>query len=70
MSFPHYAADCGGYHDLVAEDRLDELHRRQIDPADEVLVLNVGGYIGMSTRGEIDYAERLGKPIRYLESVG
>jgi hypothetical protein len=49
---------------------LDELHKRKIDLADEVLVLNVGGYIGTSTRGEIDYAERLGKPIRYLESVG
>lgn len=46
---------------------LDELHKRKIDMADEVLVLNVGGYIGDSTRGEIAYAELLGKPIRYLE---
>lgn len=49
--------------------RLDELHKRKIDLADEVLVLNVGGYIGESTRSEIEYAEQLGKPIRYLEPM-
>ncbi len=47
---------------------LDELHKRKIDLADEVLVLNVGGYIGDSTRSEIAYAEAHGKPIRWLES--
>lgn len=47
--------------------RLDELHKRKIDLADEVLVLNVGGYIGDSTRSEIEYAIRHGKHIRYLE---
>lgn len=46
---------------------LDELHKRKIDLADEVLVLNVGGYIGDSTRSEIEYAQALGMPIRYLE---
>lgn len=46
---------------------LDELHKRKIDLCDEVLVLNVGGYIGDSTRSEIAYAESLGKPIRWLE---
>lgn len=45
---------------------LDELHKRKIDLADRVLVLNVGRYIGDSTRGEIAYAESLGKPIEYL----
>lgn len=48
--------------------QLDELHLRKIDLCDEVLVLNVGGYIGESTRNEIEYAERTGKPIRYLET--
>lgn len=48
---------------------LDELHKRKIDLADEVLVLNVGGYIGSSTRSEIDYAIAHGKPIRYLEGA-
>lgn len=46
---------------------LDELHKRKIDIADEVLVLNVGGYIGESTRCEIKYATNCGKPVRYLE---
>lgn len=48
---------------------LDDLHKRKIDLADEVLVLNVGGYIGDSTRSEIAYAERIGRPVRYLEPV-
>lgn len=48
---------------------LDELHKRKIDMADRVLVLNVGGYIGSSTRGEIDYALAHGKPVDYLEAT-
>jgi hypothetical protein len=35
-----------------------------------VLVLNVGGYIGESTRSEIEYAEQVGRPVRYLETGG
>ncbi len=49
---------------------LDELHKRKIDLADEVFVLNVGGYIGESTRDEIEYAKFIGRPIRYLEEGG
>jgi hypothetical protein len=46
---------------------LDELHKRKIDLAEEILVLNVDGYIGESTAGEILYAKREGKHIRYLQ---
>jgi hypothetical protein len=46
---------------------LDELHKRKIDLADEVLILNVGGYIGDSTRSELEYARAKGKVIRWLE---
>lgn len=46
---------------------LDELHKRKIDLADEVLILNVGGYIGESTRSELEYAREHGKRIRFLE---
>lgn len=46
---------------------LDELHLRKIDLADEVLILNVGGYIGDSTRRELEYSKLKGKVIRYLE---
>jgi hypothetical protein len=47
---------------------LDELHKRKIDLSDEILVLNVGGYIGSSTKGEIEYARSHGKKIRWLEA--
>lgn len=46
---------------------LDELHKRKIDLADYALVLNVGGYVGESTRSEIAYARQIGKPVVYLE---
>ena len=48
---------------------LDELHKRKIDLADQVFVLNVGGYIGPSTRSEIKYANQLQKPVIYLEPL-
>ena len=64
-------ADLGGHAEETVgpeiKQRLDELHLRKIDLADEVVVINCGRYIGQSTRREIEYAERLGKPIRYLE---
>ncbi|SCW40644.1 hypothetical protein SAMN05660484_00889 [Eubacterium ruminantium] len=47
---------------------LDDMHKRKIDMADEIYVINVGGYIGESTRSEIDYAIRHGKKVRYLEN--
>jgi len=53
--------------DIELKARLDELHKRKIDLADEVFVLNVGGYIGESTRSEIEYAKSHDKPIQYLE---
>lgn len=53
----------------AAKARLDELHKRKIDLADYVLVLNVGGYIGESTRGEILYAQERGVPVEYLEAT-
>jgi hypothetical protein len=56
--------------DLAAvKASLDDLHKRKIDLADYVLVLNVGGYIGESTRSEIAYARATGKPVRYLDSA-
>jgi hypothetical protein len=49
--------------------KLDELHLRKIDLADEVFILNVDGYIGDSTRSEIEYAKAHGKPVEYLEPI-
>ena len=48
---------------------LDDMHKRKIDMADEIFVINVGGYIGSSTRSEIDYAKKNGKAVQYLESM-
>lgn len=52
---------------LAQKAALDELHKRKIDMADEILVLNVNGYIGESTRSEIAYANANSKPVRWLE---
>ena len=49
------------------KEMLDNMHKRKIDMADAIYVINVGGYIGESTRSEIDYATRHGKEILYLE---
>ena len=51
------------------KEMLDDMHLRKIDMADEIFVINVGGYIGESTRREIAYAEKTGKKVRYLEEV-
>jgi hypothetical protein len=53
----------------VDKTALDLLHLFKIDLADEVLVLNVGGYVGESIQREIDYARMLGKQIRWLEPM-
>ncbi len=52
-------------HDPKVKARLDELHLRKIDLADLVYVLNIGSYIGPSTRNEITYANSISKPVRY-----
>ena len=51
------------------KEMLDDMHKRKIDMADEIFVVNVGGYIGDSTRSEIEYAKTIGKQIQYLESI-
>lgn len=51
VGYPHFTADCDGH---------------KIDLADRVLVLDVDGYIGESTRSEIEYAQQIGRPISYL----
>jgi hypothetical protein len=69
--YPHALAKHGHGegvgHDSSEKVALDELHKRKIDLADRVYVLNVNGYIGDSTRSEIEYAEAHGKPVDYLE---
>ncbi len=48
---------------------LDDIHKRKIDMADEIFVINVGGYIGSSTKSEIEYANLTGKKVNYLEEI-
>ena len=48
------------------KDMLDEMHKRKIDLADEIFVINVDGYIGSSTNMEIEYAKSTNKPVYYL----
>lgn len=52
-----------------AKEMLDDMHKRKIDMADEIFVVNVGGYIGSSTQSEIAYAESKGLSIRYYENT-
>lgn len=69
--YPHAKAKHGHGegvgHDSVEKVMLDELHKRKIDLADYVYVINPGGYIGDSTASEIEYALALGKRIVYGE---
>lgn len=51
------------------KEMLGDMHKRKIDMADEIFVINAGGYIGSSTRSEIDYAIATGKTVHYLEAA-
>ena len=51
------------------KEMLDDMHKRKIDLADGIFVVNPGGYIGSSTRSEIDYASKTGKKINYLVPI-
>lgn len=50
-------------------DILDKMHKQKIEMSDGIFVVNVGGYIGSSTKSEIEYAKKLNKEIQYLETV-
>lgn len=51
------------------KEMLDDMHKRKIDMADEIFVINKNGYIGSSTKSEIAYAHATGKPVHYLENI-
>ena len=46
---------------------LDDMHKRKIDLADEIFVINKNGYIGSSTKSEIEYAIKTNKKVNYME---
>lgn len=49
------------------KEMLVDMHKKKIDMADEIFVIDVGGYIGDSTKSEIEYAIKTGKKVNYLE---
>lgn len=49
------------------KEMLDDMHKQKIDMADEIFIINVGGYIGENTKKEIEYAKKHSKKISYLE---
>ena len=55
--------------DEETKKMLDEMHRQKIDMSDEIYIINFGGYIGESTKAEIEYAKTKGKKISYLECI-
>ncbi|MDX3661101.1 hypothetical protein PV646_27680 [Streptomyces sp. ID05-26A] len=65
--FPRIEAD----ESVTGEQKaaLGALHLRKIDLADRVLVVNPGGYVGESTRREIEYARAAGKPISFTDPM-
>lgn len=61
-----------GKTDLISEaglnkSILEQMHKQRIDMSDEIFVINVDGYIGESTKAEIEYAKSKGKKVNYLE---
>lgn len=69
--FAHAAGRAHGQNVGITPEQkvqLDDLHKRKIDLADRVFVIDPGGYIGDSTRSEIEYAQSLGRPIEYLSA--
>lgn len=53
--------------DKYTESELEAMHREKILSSDAILVFNIGGYIGDSTRKEIQYAEYKGVDVLYKE---
>ena len=47
---------------------LDDMHKRKIDLSDEIFIINKNGYIGESTKSEIEYAIKTNKKVNYMEN--
>ena len=59
----------GQKHEGLDGEMLDKIHRKKIDISDTIYVVNMNGYIGSSTKSEIEYAKKLGKEILSLEPL-
>jgi len=65
--FSNADGKCGNVLTDEVKAMLDDMHKRKIDMADEIYVINKGGYIGDNTKSEIEYAIGAHKKISYLE---
>lgn len=54
------------YYAPGVKEILDDIHKRKIDLANEIFVIDKDGYIGNSTKGEIEYAIKTGKKVTYM----
>ena len=66
---PNFFNNLKGEINAETKKMLDEMHRQKIDMSNEIYVINFGGYIGESTKSEIEYAKANGKKISYLENI-
>lgn len=63
---PHHHFD-ENYDPEYIDQLLIDMHNEKMDMSDEIFVVNPAGYIGESTRREINYAISKGKPVKYLD---
>lgn len=67
--FGHADGEYGSVITPKVKEMLDDMHKRRIDMSDEIFVINKDGYIGESTKSEIEYAIKTGKDVNYLENL-
>lgn len=67
--FGHADGEYGSVITSKVKEMLDDMHKRRIDMSDEIFVINKDGYIGESTKSEIEYAIKTGKDVNYLENL-
>lgn len=51
------------------KSRLDDLHKSKILKSDEIFVINKNGYLGESTKKEIEFAKKNDTRVRYMEKL-
>lgn len=64
--FGHHDGKYGKEITPTVKTMLDDMHKRKIDMADTVFVINRDDYIGESTASEIAYALSTGKRVTYM----
>ena len=51
------------------KEMLDDMHKRKIDMSDAIMVIDIDGYIGESTKKEMEYAKNQGKSIFFYSDL-